>query len=514
MSAEPKVTDLHPTVAARSAEWQRIADVLAGPDALKYSARRETYLPRLPGQYLGTGEGGLYIDEYDSYVRRAQPLTSRAQRAHNGMVGMACRKDAQVDVPELVEPWLRNLTLDGASLDDVARAIIREGIAFSWGALVCNFDDFAGRPYVRHLGHGAVTNWAREQIGGRLIPVQVVIREQFRERKAFGAEIGTQYRVFDLVEANVPVGEEYPLGAIVQAQVWREIVTSDGKSDWMPHGEPQTPVRGGKPLGLIPVIPYTAHAAGQWEPTKPPVLELVDLILGHYRNSADYENLVHFAGAGNILFGKGIPRETKIRAGGSAAVVTESPDADLRWVLTGGQGGEEIRKAMEDKRGEMGVAIARLLLSDEKRVAETAESQRIAFAGDDATLADVVSAAEAALDEALAWVTWWGGAADSLDDAREITSVKLNREFLAEGMAATDLVQLGLEVDAGRMSKRRLYFLAQRGGLAEPGATWDDELEQIRSEGGDAPTPAPVFGDLPDMDPEDSSGDDPAASEA
>lgn len=498
MAQDNTVASLHSSVEAKAQQWQRIADVLAGPDALKSHERRETYLPRLPGQYIKTiAENGVQVDEYDGYVARAQPLTSRAQRAHNGMVGMATRRDATVDVPDLAVPWLRNLTLDGCSVDDLVRLMVREAIAYSWGAIIVNFDDVLGRPYLRHLGHAAVTNWAREQVGGRMIPVQVVVREQYRERAEFGSRAATQYRVFSLEDSgSVPVSDAYPLGAVCVVQLYREQRSDDGATEWVPFGDPQTPMRAGAPLGEIPVLPYSAHAGLQWDPTKPPILELVDLILSHYRNSADYENLVHFAGAGNILFGKGIASTTKVRAGGSAAVIAEDSAADLKWVLTGGQGGEEIRKAMEDKRNEMAVAIARLLLADEKRVAETEASQRIAFSGDDATLTDIVSSVEATLDEAMAWCVWWGSLADDLEAAREATGVKLNREFLTQSMTPGDLVQLGLEVDAGRMSRRRLYYLAQRGGLAEPGWTWDDERGQIAEEGGDRQSTAPLFADL------------------
>lgn len=498
---EPKVTDLHPLVAERTWQWQRIADVLAGQDALKCSERRTDYVPRLPGHDMPATPrpGALDVDDYpgltrapntgtdayDGYVRRAHPLTSRAQRAINGMVGMATRRDAEISVPQTVEPWLRNLTLDGCDVNDLVRAMVRESLAYSWGALVVNYDTVLDRPYVRMFDHGTVTNWARVQVGGRMVPAQVVIREEYRERARFGVKSGVQYRVLELVDADVPVSEEYPLGAVCTAQVWREVDNEQG--EFAPFEDPQIPLRGDKPIGQLPVVPFTAHNAALWTPGKPPMLELVDLILSHFRNSADYENLVHFAGAGNVLFVSGVPSETVVRVGGDAAVIGEAVGSDCKWVLTGGQGGEEIRKAMADKVDEMGVAIARLLLSQDKRFAETAESQRIAFAGDDATLGDVVNSAESAVDEALAWMTWWGRAADTLEEARDLTKTRLNRDFLAEKMSVDDLAALGLEVDARRLSSRTYYALAQRGGIARPGVTFEEEQAEIGAQADPAP---------------------------
>lgn len=486
-----QITDLHPLVAARVEDWIDTADILAGPRALKASDKRERYLPRMPGQYVGVVPGtGRYVDEYDGYVLRATPLTARAQRARGGMVGMVARKPAAVDVPATVKPILRDLTLDGRSLHAVANEMLAEELAYAWGALAVSYDELLNRPYVRHYEHGDVTNWQLASAGGRVLPRSVVLREQHEVPGRFSADVGVQYKLFEIVPSEAADDVAlYPLGGIVAVSTWREMKSPDGKASWVQVGPTEYPERLGRPLGEIPVIP----AACQWTPRKPPMLELVQLILSHYRTSADYETLLHFAGAGSVLFGAGIPDDVRITVGGASAVKTNSPDSKLSWVTMSADGATPLREALDSKKTEMAVALARLLLSDQQRVAETAESQRIAFAGDDATLAASVVAVESSLDEVMAWCTWYMRAADTLDDARQSTKVQLNRDWIGGEMSASDLVQLGLEVDAGRMSKERQYFLAARGGLAEPGVSYEDEQAKIGAQ--PAQEPAPMFGD-------------------
>lgn len=489
--AEEKITDTHDAYAARLPDWQATADVLSGPRALKSTARRETYLPRLAGQFVGYSPAAkCHIDEYADYVARATPLTARAQRARVGMVGMVARKPATCVVPAGVEPLLRDVTLDGQSLDALAQALLEEELAYAWGAVAVSFDAALARPYLRRYGHACVTQWQLDTIGGRVLPRAVVLREQATEPGRFGGKLIEQYRLFEVAPADGLSPDEYPLGGYVVSTVWREVKGADGQTAWMPTGEPEPFLRLGAPIGEIPVIP----AACQWTPRKASMQELVDLILSHYRTSADYENVLHFAGAGNVLFGSGIAADVEVRVGGSSSVMTPSPDAKLGWVTMDPAGATPLKEAMADKRNEMAVALARLLLSDEKRVAETEASQRIAFSGDDATLSNSVVAVERQIDECLAWLTWLSRGADTLAEARQVTACQLNREWIAGTLSAADLVQLGLEVDAGRMSSERQYFLAARGGLTEPGVDYATERKRIEAEA-PAPLAPSLFGD-------------------
>jgi hypothetical protein len=479
------IEDRHPVVAAYTPRWQAIADTLAGPSALKERERRETYLPRLAGQYRGYSEhAGRYVDEYDGYVARATPLTARASKALAGLTGMVARKPASVAAPVPLDDLLRDVTLDGRSVDQVAAEMVAEALAFGWGALAISYDEAMQRPYLRWYDHASVTSWDVVTVGGRRLPRVVVLREVAATPTRFGSEPVEQYRLYEVVPVSGLDPSLYPLGGVVQSSVWREV-----EDEWMPVEEPVTLARLGIALGEIPVVPLGC----EWEPSKPPMEELVQLILSHYRTSADYETLLHFAGAGSVLFGSGVDETKAVKVGGASAYLASAPDADLKWVTMDASGAEPLRQAMEDKRNEMAIAIARLLLADEKRVAETEASQRIAFAGDDATLSSVVVRVERTLDDGLAWMAWWARAADTLDEARNETSVTLNREWLAQPLSAADLVQLGLEVDAGRMSTERQYWLAARGGLTEPGVTYEQEQERIAA--APAREPAPVFGD-------------------
>jgi hypothetical protein len=492
--AESEIEKLHRQVNARVEQWQRIADVLAGPDAVKSESRRETYLPRLPGQRRIIVQEYGAVDEYANYVSRAVLASAQAQRVLTGLCGMVFRKPTKFEVPDVMLPDLDNWSLDGLSADAFCKRLLREALSTGFGVILVDYDDLIGRPYVRLFQAQSVLNWRVQVVGGRPVLTQLVVREAVEEPGPFGSHTVDQIRVIELrAPEGQSLGPDYPLGVCVH-QPYRKMADSSTE-DWVPWGDPVIPMRTGSPLGFVPAIPFNSSNA-TWECAKPPMLELVDLILAHYRNSADYENTLHFAGAGHTLFLSGMNPgdEDKIRVGGSSAIVTSSTGADAKWVTTGGSGGQELLEAMRAKEQAMGVAMARLLLSPERRVAETAESQRVAFAGDDATLSDVVTAIEEATENALAIHVWWSSTIPTVEDAYSLVEVRLNRDFIENALDANQLTTLGLEVDAGRMSKRRQYYLAQRGELTEPGISFEDEAAQIDRERGVSTSLAPDNG--------------------
>ena len=122
---------------------------------------------------------------------------------------------------------------------------------------------------------------------------------------------------------------------------------------------------------------------------------------------------------------------------------------------------------------------SRLLLSRDRRVAETAEAQEIGFSADDASLTTVADAVEQVLTNSCAWHAWWGGSYATVDEAAEDVSIKLNREFLKQTIGADELNRLGLEVEAGRLPLQDYFIAGQRGGQIRPDLSFEDYRKEV-----------------------------------
>src|SRR5512139_320705 len=453
-----------PQSAAMQDTWTKIRDVLAGEAAVK--AKDETYLPRLPGQRKVRVEGD-WIDLYDGYLARAVllpfagPLVAR-------LVGMVFRKAPVFTVPPAVEPHLENigLTAPVTTAEGLAKNVLRECITTGWGAITVNWDEAQRRPYQRHYLADNVVSWREELVAGMPQPTQVVLREYLEAPDAddpFVLAAVEQYRAFQLVDG------------LAQVTLWRQPnETANFVAD-----APIILTRRQVPLTFLPVVPITPFGV-QWTIEQPPLRDLVDLVLSHYLLSADYYQLLHQCGAGSVLFGAGLSEteQQKITTvGGGTVILSENAGASLQYVQTNGAAGQEIKAAMADLVTQMGVAAGRLMLAQQKNVAESAAALELQFSGDDASLQQIAASVAMALEAALRMHVWWVGTAGSpqeVEDAR----VELNDQFVSKQLAAQDVVSLTSAADMGALTDADLYWQLVRGEVLDPETDYETWLAQ------------------------------------
>src|SRR5206468_661127 len=133
-------------------------------------------------------------------------------------------------------------------------------------------------------------------------------------------------------------------------------------------------------------IPFTFVGATSLSPNvdKPPLLDLVEVNLSHYRSSADLEHGRHYT-ALPTPWVSGMRPDSNLRIGAGVAWVLEDPTAKAGMLEFTGQGLQALEKALESKEKQMAVLGARLL-EMQPRLQETAEAVRLRHNGDAATL--------------------------------------------------------------------------------------------------------------------------------
>lgn len=491
--------------------WQRIEDCTGNTDTVKSPGPK--YLPVLPGhdRHYPLPDGGT-IDQYADIFLRYAVWLPYSRKVKQGMLGLLFRKPVQGDGLGVADPHRNNVTLEGHTLDRFAGIVASERLSRGWGGVLVDYSSEAGRPYQRLYSAPSVLDWRIEYRGGVPWLTQVRVLESFDvpSQDGWSVEKRQQVRVLALAPvsavaeqlaadgATAPDGfgqlsneSDYPLGVYVQ-QVWRRVVLENGKEGdtWERYGPPVTPMRSGRHLWFVP---FTFLAR---ELESPPLQDVVDLNLAHYRTSADYRALMHKFGHPTLLLTGFDGDKDTVRVGG--LIRTSVTEADGKYIELTGVNARELRESMSELKAEMAIVAARMLLAEQKKAAETAESQEFRMAGDDATLSAIALDVSDTLTQSFVWHRWWAGT-ETIERCEAEVDVKLNREFFARSMSAVELQTFWLTHLDGGLSRDAYEAIKARGGLLPDGVTAEEE-RQLADASKPAPVEAPMFADDGDAD--------------
>jgi len=445
----------HKQYKQHAAQWRRCRDAATGSDAVKGAG--QIYLPQLSQQTM---------TEYDAYRARAL-FYGATKRTLQALLGAVFRKDPTFAVPNAMEARLEDLSSLGEELDTFAQRVVREVLKV--GRLGMLVDVAQDNAYVALYQAEDIINWDVAFVDGVPQLTRVVLHEMYSNPDAgdeFTREETPQYRVLELVNG------------LYQQRLFRR---AEGQQEWAPVPKdeagniyPLAPLRNGARLDFIPmVIVNPTSLTTQCE--EPPLLELVDVNLSHYRTSADLEHGAHFT-ALPTPWVAGFPKDTVLYMGSTRAWVSDNPQANAGFLEYTGQGLSALSTLLEGKEQKMAALGARLL-DTPKRAPETAETHRLRLSGEGGALASVVKMASSGLARALRWVAWWEG----MDDTS--IEVELNQDFYDVRMAPQELTALIQARQAGEISYETFIYNLERGEMLPPDTDADTERARLDAEG-------------------------------
>jgi len=450
----------HPLHAAYSPRWKKCRDFYEGEETVK-EAKTE-YVPAL------STHTGATDTKYLAYLARGN-LLGAMQRTVEGLVGMATRKDYVMDAPDELKLYEYDVTNDGVYLWDFIKQIIRELLITSRvGVLV---DHSGARAFAILFPAENIINW-RYSGDGRL--EMLVLAEVFYAPKAddpYVQVLTTRFREFYLDDAGY-----------ASTQVWKQAKTKTGQPvAYEKDGEATPLTRRGIPLDHIPFDFINPEGTGS-DVVKPLLLDLVNTVASHFKNSVDYEHGLHFTALPTPWFSgisatnfnsEGKPGETVINIGCETAVLLPDPSASAGMLEFSGAGLGALAEAMENKKAYMAVLGARLL-ETQKAAAETAETSRINKSGDTSIMASLVGTVERFIATMLEEIAFW-------DDIAGEVSFSMNRDMLDSSIDPMLLTALIGGVQSGNISSETFVYNMKQGGLLGDGVTVDDELERLKS---------------------------------
>ena len=449
-------------------QWQRCRDAAAGGDAVK--GRGEVYLSALSGQDTA---------EYTAYQKRAD-WYGATSRTIQGLTGAVFRREPQFLYPDAGKPLFDDVTLTGRSAAQVAGELLDEietvgrvGLYVDYPRIDGDEVDPDARPYWIVTPTERVINWGTKRIKGRSVLSFVVIEESVDEAAPgdpFTVKPVDQWRVLQL-----------DAGGLYEQVLYRKAENGSMDKPFVEVGRMQ-PRRRGERLNFIPFLFLNACDLLP-DVDRPPLLDLVDINLSHYRTSADLEHGRHFTGLPTPWVA-GFPRDTVLRIGAGVAWVSDDSSARAGMLEFTGQGLGELREALAHKERLMSVLGARLL-EEQKADAEAAETVRLRQAGQSATMARIVDSLDEALTRASGWLLWWAGIVNTPTPPSEQVSVALNRDLIGVRASLSDIQGIVQAFQAGLMSFETGYYNLEKLEMTRPDATaaFEAELIEDRAEG-------------------------------
>lgn len=449
----------HPSYESAVAMWAKCRVASQGEEAVK--AAGVLHLPKLSEQNQ---------KEYDAYKARALYYNATG-RTIDGMTGLVFRKPPQIELPSVLEPSLASVDRAGTPLLTMAEKVLEELLTVGRVGLLTDYprapvagmsqaaEQAAGlRPYTVMYAAENIINWRAAEVGGQKMLTLAVLKEQHEEvLDGFASKLSDQWRVLRLDEAGV-----------CRVEIWRKLATNDEPvrvDEW-------TPLQAGQPMRYIPLA-IGGPRGMEVDVCKPPILDLVNVNLSHYRTTADYEHGLHFTGLPTpFVIGHSFADDEKIALGSTVFHAIATSGADVKFLEFTGQGLGALSKRLEEKE-QMMAALGARMLANEKRQVEAAETAAIHRAGESSVLASLANAASALITQALKWQ-----AAFARAESAEV-AVTLNTDYMPAGMTAQDMTALVQAWQSGAISKDTLLDNLQRGEILPQGRTIEEEKALI-----------------------------------
>ena len=435
--------------------WQLIDDACAGEHAIK--KRHEAYLPMLNPTDLST----------DNKTRNAQyrlraSYFNAAGRTKSALVGVAFAKKALLNVPAALEYVKYNASGDGLSVEQLAHKLLGNMVALGRAGVLVDYpsvDAVQSRAQSRDnqatiVGYHPrdIINWDSTMVDGHERFTLIVLREKFTMRNAdgFTHTEAERYRVLELIDGiyNVRIFEYSTKGFIETAN----FQPRDGAgSVW--HEIPFTFVGSENNDALM---------------DQPPLADLAQLNIAHYRNSADLEEGSFIAGQPTLAmigvtqqwYDSNIKGQVYLGVRGGIAL---NAGADIKLVQAEANSLPlELMKHKEDQMVKLG---ARLMMpSINVTATATNSSDKSAFS--------VLALCCANVSTALTQCLKWCGRFMNVEGG----SFEINQDFVTNQLTAQDLIALMQLWQSGTTAKTDVRALLRRFGFIAAERT-DEQID-------------------------------------
>lgn len=393
-------------------DWKMMRDAFAGEREIKKEG--PLYLPIMDA---------MDADEYDAYKERAT-FYNAVNRTVMALHGTIFRRRMRVEnLPEKWKDLTDSFTRSGLSLPMFAKVAVQEVLLMGrYGALVDMPRD-GGTPYVAQYVAENILHWEVEVYKGRYRLSKVVLREfhSSRDKTSKMWKDHAAYRVLAL-ENNVYKQYYYRVDGS-NADPFNE--------GHLAPGYPVTPKRLGQALDFIP-FEFFGSMINDAQIERPPLLDVGNLNISHYRSYADLEHGRFYTGF-PIYYAQSSSGESgDFEIGPSRVWVVQQGDKPGLLEFNG-NGLKFLSEALDQKEQQISSLGGRMLGIRAGGTSESNNQVKLKERNEQSLLLNISSAADECLTQLLRWMVWWSG------ESKPTCSIELNKDFLLDGIGAREL---------------------------------------------------------------------------
>lgn len=436
------------------ARWRLVRDCVKGQDAIK--SKKEIYLPK-PNPSDTTPENNA---RYYQYIQRAN-FVNVTGRTCNSLKGAMFRKPASFDLPEQVQYMEFDANGGGLTLQQLAKLQTQNILVTGRSGMLIDYpssvegasleDTINVRASISTYPAETILNWTTEKVNGQTILTQVVLQESVNINiDRFNSITEKRYRVLYL-----------------ERGVYYQDVYDES------HNLVQSKIRPRKANGEswkeVPFI-FVGSEENNPDVDMSPLYDLAQINIGHYRNSADYEEGIFIHGQGTLFISSEQSNEAFAQANPNGILVGArsghflGPNGSAQLVQM--EANAAAREAMIDKQEQMVSIGARLITSTAPN--QTAEAARIASSSETSVLSTISDNVSSAITQALKYACEFMGANP------ELVKYQLNKDFFDSKIDPQLVMALIQLADRGDIAKSDIRHSLRRADFFKDGRTDDD----------------------------------------
>lgn len=434
-------------------------DCIAGEKAVKDITVRKSYLPGF--------DDDPDDKQYDKFITRAI-YSNYTGRTINRTIGAIFRKESTIELPSVLDYMREDCTGQGQSLEQFGKEVMREvlsvgrlGVLTEYPKKTEEIDD-AEKIRIKDLKarfklytDENFYNYRSVYVSGKEVLTQVRLIEYVEIiTDEFTSKTEKRYRVLDLDESGYYRQRLYDQS---EKQISEDIYPLDSKGKKWDY----------IPFQIIGADDNTTKRSAM------PFYDLAVINLGHYRNSASYEDGLNIHGQGTL----------SIDPGETTAEQFEKQNGKIiklgaRRAIVLGKGGKSsllqmeanapALEGMEKKQEQMGAFGVSIFEAGGKQ--QTAEEARIKASAESSVLSIVVGNASEGIEASLEHACKFMGA-----DPSQV-EFSLNREFFPETLTNEEAAMLQMLRDAGDIATADLRARLRQTNTIDPSRT-DEEIE-------------------------------------
>ena len=386
------VSSLHPEYEKVACRWNMVRSVVNN-DAQKWIRTVDKNDPIRSSQY-----------------RQDAILTNFTRLTKIGLTGLVFRKPATMLLPPELEYLEDDATGYDFGLEQLAQQVIGEVLVTGRYGLLVDCAEMGGQARIKPYVAESIINWRYEEIGGEYELTLLVLKEHCDGVSEDGFEYKEiiQYRVLRLIDG------------IYHQMLYNEdedLVSVTTPLDY-----------NGMPMDCIPFT-FVGSENNDAAIDSIPLYDLAVVNLGHYRNSADYEESIFVTGQPFVVINLGDANEAEFKQANPNGINFGSRSG----LIVGNGGGATLLQAnanqlaataMEAKKADAAAIGARLIAPAGGR--ETAEAARIRFGSQNSALYTITKNVNLAFEECLEYI------AEFMMEVPEDGEFELNDQFYEE----------------------------------------------------------------------------------